>query len=96
MASKRDVLVLALCFSGLILFGLGTALPLLPLIGIGSLLVGAGCAIGMVEPPRAGVLVTNWGVTKRADSPVRFRVECAFWWLVILAITLKCLGILVK
>lgn len=98
--SRRDVLVLALFLGGLILSGVGLGLQRMPLVGIGSLLTGAGCAIGMVETHRAGVIATNWGTTRRADAPVGFRMECAFWWLVIAAGTaagiLKSLGILVK
>jgi hypothetical protein len=65
--------------AGLVLAGTGFRFEVGWIQASGILLAGVGAAAGMVDTYRVGIIETNWGTTRRAESPVRFQFEAAFW-----------------
>ena len=89
MDSRRHALhVLIPVFAGLILAGIGGVLSLPWLKGTGCVIASLGAGLSVVTSIREGVLRSNWGTVTREATPVRFRIEAAFWILLIAAMTL--------
>ena len=85
---RHDLLFFIVTIGGLSLACLGAGAGLKPLVAGGSLLAGTCAAVGMVRSQVAGVIRTNRGTLRRAEDPVGFWIESAFWWIVILLWTL--------
>jgi hypothetical protein len=85
---RRDLAIIVLFMGGLILVCVGSGTGVKPLIAVGCLVAGVGCAVQMIECHREGVIRTNAGILRRSDCRLCFRFQVGFWWTVVLLWTL--------
>lgn len=79
MSGRNCYILFFSVIAGLILAGVGSCSEARWVQASGIILAGAGAAASMVDTYREGVIETNWGTIRRAESPVLFQIEAAFW-----------------
>ena len=85
---RREVAMFGVILGGMIVVCIGAGTGIKPLVGAGTVIAGASMAIGLIENQRVGIIRTNWGIFRRSDCRLCFRLQLGFWWVVTLLWTL--------